>query len=199
MKILIISGFLGSGKTSVVIPLARYIVEHSSSDSEYKVAILENEIGEIGVDDKTLRVGGYQVESIFSGCACCTMAGEVPVAVKRIRDDLSPEWLIMELTGLAYPLKIKNNLHDALGLESRICTVTDAKRWKRLFTPMRNLLSGQLSDADTILINKKDLVDEDTLKEVIDSVGSLNASADIIPVSARNGLDEDICRSVFGL
>lgn len=65
MKVLILSGFLGSGKTTALLKLAHYIVEHSESDSKYKIVILENEVGEVGIDDKLLRSDGYDVENLF--------------------------------------------------------------------------------------------------------------------------------------
>ena len=71
MNFLVVGGFLGSGKTSALLPLARHIVETSASDSTNKVMILENEVGEIGIDDAFLRGGGFQVDTLFSGCACC--------------------------------------------------------------------------------------------------------------------------------
>ena len=67
MKVLILGGFLGSGKTSLLLQLAYYMTGHLSGDKKYQVVILENEIGEEGIDDKLLRGNGYQVENLFSG------------------------------------------------------------------------------------------------------------------------------------
>ena len=77
MKTLILSGFLGSGKTSTLLQLVRYIVEKSTSASQNKVMILENEVGEIGVDDVFLRSGGWEVDTLFSGGVCSTVSGEL--------------------------------------------------------------------------------------------------------------------------
>ena len=63
MKFLIVGGFLGSGKTSFILNLAKYMVNVRGIQ---KVAILENEIGEVGVDDKVLRGSGYRVKGMFS-------------------------------------------------------------------------------------------------------------------------------------
>ena len=88
MKFLIVGGFLGSGKTSFILNLAKYMVNVRGIQ---KVAILENEIGEVGVDDKVLRGSGYQVKGMFSGCVCCTMAGELPINVRMIQHDYDPQ------------------------------------------------------------------------------------------------------------
>lgn len=103
MKVLILGGFLGSGKTSLLLQLAYYMTGHLSGDKKYQVVILENEIGEEGIDDKLLRGNGYQVENLFSGCACCTLSGELLSSVSNIEKQLQPQWLILETTGLAYP------------------------------------------------------------------------------------------------
>ena len=101
-KLLIIGGFLGSGKTSVILQLAKHLVG-PTSDSHAKVVILENEIGTVSIDDKTLSNTGLNVEPMFSGCVCCTMAGELVVNVGSIITRLAPDWIILETTGMAYP------------------------------------------------------------------------------------------------
>ncbi|MBO6010916.1 MAG: hypothetical protein J6P71_03850 [Oscillospiraceae bacterium] len=70
MKVLLLGGFLGSGKTSVLLRLAQYLVSRGEGGS--KVMIIENEIGEVGVDDKLLKSQGLQVRELFAGCACCS-------------------------------------------------------------------------------------------------------------------------------
>lgn len=198
MKALIIGGFLGAGKTSIVLQLARYIVENTVSDSEYKIAIIENEVGEVGVDDVALRGGGYEVKNLFAGCACCTSSGEIPATVEMIRRDLNPEWIVLEPTGVAYPLSIRNTLRDACDTPSTICITIDAKRWQRFLVPMANILTGQLEDASTILINKIDLVSEEELAEIIESVRSYNSTATIIPVCAAEKIDDSVWEHILG-
>ena len=127
MKVLILSGFLGSGKTTALLTLARHIVETSASDRENKVMILENEVGEIGIDDAFLRGGGLKVDTLFSGCACCTVSGEMVTAVDRLRKEYDPEWLILETTGIAYPKKIQETLKTVCNMDSRIAVLVDGK------------------------------------------------------------------------
>ena len=76
MKMIIMGGFLGAGKTSLVLQMARYLAGRNP-DKQAKVVILENEIGEVSIDDKILKSGGFEVQTMFSGCVCCTMAGEL--------------------------------------------------------------------------------------------------------------------------
>lgn len=116
MKVLILGGFLGSGKTTLLLQLARYMVGELQGKSQYKVVILENEVGKEGIDDKLLKGNGFDVENMFNGCGCCTLAGELVGAADRIQTLYQPEWLIVETTGLAYPGLIQDNLKNGMGI-----------------------------------------------------------------------------------
>lgn len=186
MKILLVGGFLGSGKTSFILKLAHHMVEDLGMSN---IVILENEIGEISVDDKVLKGSGYQVKGLFAGCVCCTLAGELPVTINEIHRDIDPEWLIMEATGVAFPYNIRENLEANVDIPCTICCITDAKRWNRLLKPMERLLTHQLKDAKVIFVNKADLVDADTLQQVIESVRSFNDTAEIAAVCASESID----------
>lgn len=107
---------MGSGKTTLLLSLARYLVDSSRSGSVYKVVILENEVGREGIDDKLLRGNGFNVENLFNGCACCTLAGELVSAAYEIEKEYAPDWLIVETTGLAYPGLIQDNLSAGIGM-----------------------------------------------------------------------------------
>ena len=122
-----------------------------------------------------LKSGNYAVENLFAGCACCTLSGSVPGYIQKIQRELNPEWLIFESTGVGYPASIQRTIQNVLGLDSKICIIVDAKRWIRIEKPLEQLLSGQFENADVVLINKKDLVDQETLVRVITSRGSQSA------------------------
>ena len=77
MKFLILGGFLGSGKTTLLMQLARYLTRGSQEEGPSQVMILENEVGNSGVDDKFLKNSGYQVQNLFGGCTCCTLGSEL--------------------------------------------------------------------------------------------------------------------------
>ena len=195
MKFLIIGGFLGSGKTSLLLKLLPYM--HDQLGIEHTV-ILENEIGRVGIDDRVLSGAGYSVRGMFAGCVCCTMAGELSLTVKAIAQDIAPEWIIMEATGMAFPQNVKENLADTLDIHARICCLVDAKRWPRLLKPMEHLLPLQLAEADTVLINKIDLIDDDALTAVRESVtGCCGPETEIIPVSMNNEIDTDIFERIL--
>lgn len=198
MKILILSGFLGSGKTTALMRLVRFMVEHSAPDRENKVMILENEVGEVGIDDTLLRSGGFQVNNLFSGCACCTVSGELVSAVVTIWKEYDPEWLIVETTGIAYPRNMQENLKKALRLDSRIVVLVDASRWNRLLIPMHHLLKGQIEGSDAVLINKTDLVDDATISKIENDIRIFEPGAVIFKISALHDVPDEVWQKTTG-
>lgn len=198
MKVIILGGFLGSGKTSVVLQLAKHVIG-DDSENRTKVVILENEIGEVSIDDKILQNSGYEVANLFSGCVCCTMAGELVLGLHNIIRDFNPELIIMEATGVAYPDNIRKTINLSLpDLDCSITCVTDAKRWLRLLRPMEMLLEGQLDSAEVILINKIDKVDQDTLAMVENSIRTFNHNAQFFNISAAQTIDPIIFEAILG-
>lgn len=163
------------------------------------MVILENEVGREGIDDKLLRGNGFNVENLFNGCACCTLAGELVSAAYEIEKEYAPDWLIVETTGLAYPGLIQDNLLAGIGMESRVCTVVDVSRWKRLMNAMRELFVGQTERADVILMNKTDLVSEQVLNDVERDIAKMNPDAVRIATSAVGHVEDYIWDVVLGV
>ncbi len=199
MNLLIVGGFLGSGKTSILLKLARYI---AGENPEYmsKVVIVENEIGEISVDDKVLSgFGAYSVTNKFSGCVCCTMSGELVSGLNQIQKDMNPELIILEATGVAFPHNIRETVKYSIpDANCRVCCVTDAKRWNRLLIPMGNLLPDQLDSADVILINKVDTVPSETVDAVEQSIRQFNDTARYFRISAASEIAPEVFEAVLG-
>ena len=103
MQIIILGGFLGSGKTSVLLQLAKRLTAQTPG-KENRIAIIENEIGDIGVDDQTLGgSGGYDVQSLFSGCVCCTLTGELLTSIQKLGRYLY-RYGCLSLPGVADPV-----------------------------------------------------------------------------------------------
>lgn len=192
MKTIIVGGFLGAGKTTAVIQLAGFLANQANSTHRTRVVILENEIGEVGVDDMLLRGSGYQVSELFAGCACCTMSGELRGNIRVIQRELDPEWLILEATGVAYPINIKAAVDPLMECPAVICALVDAKRFLRMLRPAGALATAQLTDADVILINKVDLVDEAVLAETERRIRAIGAQGAIVRVCGLQEIDSDV-------
>ena len=193
MNIIILGGFLGSGKTSVLLQLASYLVDKEKDyESETKVAIVENEIGKISIDDRILQDAGYNVKNLFSGCACCSLRGDLITFIDDIQKSLNPKWLIVEATGVAYPGNIRDVVLKYRDIDSYILTIVDSQRWNKIKVGLAKLLIGQLKDSMTILINKTDLIDAEELERVKEDVLSYNEELGILPISAIKEIPEEI-------
>ena len=199
MRIIILGGFLGSGKTSVLLQLARYLVDkEKETASEVKVAIIENEVGDVGIDDKVLSNEGFSVNNLFAGCACCSLSGELVYSIRNIQKELNPGWLIIEATGIAHPGNMQQTIKKGLDRPSYIITIVDAKRWKRLARAMEMMVSGQLEDSSKVLLNKTDLVDGDEVSAVKESIHGYNKSVEIITTNAKEELPAELWEILTG-
>ena len=187
MIVYILGGFLGSGKTSLLMRLATMF-----SERKQKVAILVNESGEIGVDGATLKAQGYDAVELPSGCICCSLAGTLQSALKNITNDIDPDIIIIEPTGLALPHKVKDLVHNACIDEDRdvIIGIADIQRFKDLIKKKEQFFKMQMSNADFVLINKSDLAKPGQIDEITKWMKEQFPDKPIQAISAKN--DENL-------
>jgi G3E family GTPase len=184
VKLLCVSGFLGSGKTTILMQAARALVGAGQS-----VAIVENEIGEIGVDGDVVSELGMPVRELFGGCVCCSLRSGLVETLHDIAAEVAPDWVIMEPTGLALP----GDLVDAVKSwapevdDVRVLTVVDAVRLDMLMDVAAPLIEAQIKAGSVIAVTKIDEVDDATLADVDAKVRALNPSAVVRAVSAAAG------------
>lgn len=176
MKLVVLSGFLGSGKTSVLMPLAHEIVDSCEGGDKGKLVIIENEIGQVGVDNVFTEGGGYTSKELFNGCVCCSILGDLMDCLVDIEKNEDPSWVILETTGLARPADLADGLWAYYDDDMNIttCVVIDASRWMMLVEAegLNELVFDQISDANYVFINKTDLISSEQLKAVQDDVAS---------------------------
>ncbi|WII07530.1 GTPase [Methanomassiliicoccales archaeon LGM-RCC1] len=154
MFVYILGGFLGSGKTTLLMKLASMYTKRG-----LKTALLVNESGEIGVDGATLKAEGYDAIELPDGCICCSLSGTLQTAMKNIEDDIDPDIIIVEPTGLALPHKVKE-LVESSGVDAEgifIIGISDVERFQILIDKKEEFIKRQMVGADFVLINKKDL------------------------------------------
>jgi G3E family GTPase len=194
MRTLILAGFLGAGKTTVLMELASFLVRNGKT-----VVILENEISSAGVDNQLLKSRGFQVRNIFAGCVCCSSAGVLCQDVHTIRQEFAPDWLIVEATGMAFPDAIQESLLRELGISASVLALADASRWKRVLGAMRQFAVSQLKGASMVLVNKIDKVGQEALREATESVEELAPGIPVHPVCAIQPIPETVWKSLPGM
>ncbi|SMC46777.1 GTP-binding protein [Sporomusa malonica] len=194
MRILLFGGFLGSGKTTTILQVAKYITEQKQET----VALIENEIGEAGIDDKLLSDSGLQVRPLFGGCVCCQITSDLITAVREIHDTIKPDWLVIEMTGLAIPGNIAKLINEYCNFYSGFKTITlvDMGRWPELKEILGPLVTGQVEKTDLVIINKADIAGCDQA-EIIKDIKEIVSSAPIMVASAAGKLSHEVLEEVI--
>jgi G3E family GTPase len=189
MKVTQIAGFLGCGKTTLILKLARLVAR----DGEQKVALVVNEIGEIPVDGKVIEESGMQVKDIGGGCICCEVAVTFGKTLTMLYKSFNPDHVLVEPTGVAIPHQVKSaakmGMRDAKVEVGAAVVLFDATRPAELLDldMLGKLVVNQVQDADFLAISKVDAVDEAMLGDVAKRVKEYNDHAEIIFCSAFTG------------
>ena len=186
--ITVISGPLGSGKTT----LLRHIIDTVSR----KIAILMNEFGEISIDAKIIQGKNVEMADLGGGCVCCSLVGEFEAAVNEIIDTVDPDHIVVETTGVAEPDALAFDIQESLPnvrLDG-VVTVIDADGMVK-YPSVGHTTRLQIEGADTILLNKVDLVSESELNAIEEKLHSLNEVASILRTK-RGQVDTDV---LFGI
>src|SRR5688572_26394229 len=180
IPVTILTGFLGAGKTTL---LNRILTEQHGE----KIAVIENEFGETGVDNDILvKDAKEQIVEMNNGCLCCTVRGDLvkilgDLGKKRRQGKLKFDRVIIETTGLANPSPvaqtffIEPSVHDQYLLDA-IVTVVDAKHADRQLDE-NDEARAQVGFADRILVSKTDLVDEEKAKSLMQRLARMNPRA----------------------
>jgi G3E family GTPase len=203
----IVTGFLGSGKTTLV----NYILKEQNT---WKICVVENEFGEVSIDNDLVKENLAAKEDIImldNGCVCCSVRGDLVRTFAMLasrRKDFDA--IIIETTGLADPSPIiftfNSNalIQDNYRIDSVVCLV-DAKHINIHLDEQRpegniNEAEHQIAFADRILLNKLDLVTEEELEDVEDRIKSMNAFATLIKTEkSRAPLDKILNLNSFSL
>ncbi len=190
MDILMISGFLGSGKTTTILSTIDEIIMRRHK----KVVVIVNDFGQIGIDGKVMEKYGLQVREMPSGCICCTLGSDLLATLRDVAEVFGPDLVVIEPTGVADPQAIHDTLklYDGPPISStKIVVIVDAARFAVILKALNRPLMNQLRAADLIVINKSDLVDNGTAESIEKSVREMGIRAPVIAASAATGANLD--------
>lgn len=185
-------GFLGSGKTTVMLQLAR-----AAAASGRKVALVVNEAGEIPIDGKLLMVGGMPVKEIFGGCICCSVVGDFIETLRALKQGAELDWILIEPSGMANAPSLFESLGKHTGVQVARLLVLDGPRLPLLLKAAGPLIQGQLKAAGTILLNKVDALTPQGKADARAVLADLSRNAPVHAVSARAGLPESLLHELL--
>lgn len=175
MRLVVVSGFLGSGKTTLVMALARDLAARG-----YRSCYVVNEAGEVGVDPAVLRDCGLRVWEIAAGCICCQLGADLVSTLAEISSAYEPAVIVVEASGVATPSGITTALqsYHAPSFASRcMVTVVDPTRLHLLLEVMTPLAEAQIREADEVMITKLDVASRAEVAEAVEVVSRLNPGA----------------------
>ncbi len=185
VKIDIISGFLGAGKTTLIKKL------FSSCFTKEKVALIENEFGEIGIDGAFLKESGINIKEINSGCICCSLVGNFEKSLIELIETYPLDRIIIEPSGVG---KLSDIIKACESVEAEtkiniVCTVVDGGKCKMYLKNFGEFYIDQIQQANTIVLSKTDKLTEAKIVEACELIKDYNPTVTIIttPVTELNG------------
>lgn len=176
VKMDIVSGFLGSGKTTLI----RKILQ---SLPEEKIVIIENEYGEIQIDKEVLRVAGFDIYELTNGCVCCSLKEDFRLILRQILEQ-DVDRIIFEPSGIFILSEIFELFQDPVIAEAcelnSVITVVDGVNFYRYAQGVTGFFANQIEGADVLLISKSQLVDLEQVEKIKEELRRMNSQAVII-------------------
>lgn len=181
IKVDIISGFLGAGKTTLIKKLFEGALKNEN------VVLIENEFGEIGIDGSFLKDSGVSIKEINAGCICCSLVGDFASSLKEVIAKYNPERIIIEPSGVG---KLSDIIGAVLNVDASlqiniVATVVDGTKAKVYMKNFGEFFNNQIETAKTILISKLDKASKTKADDALEICKEHNPNANIVttPVS----------------
>ena len=188
IKVDIISGFLGAGKTTLI----KHLLGHVYAGEN--VVLIENEFGEIGIDGGFLKEAGIEIREMNSGCICCSLVGDFGESLKEVVNRYNPDRILIEPSGvgkLSDVVKAVENVADELQLE--ICykvAVIDVSKCKMYLKNFGEFYKNQIENAKTVIFSRTDIAKEGKVEEALHLVKEINDDAAVITTPVCELADE---------
>ena len=176
VKVDIISGFLGAGKTTLI----KKLLGEALHDT--KVVLIENEFGEIGIDGGFLKEAGVEIREMNSGCICCSLSGDFKTALQDVLNTYQPERVIIEPSGvgkLSDVVQAVEAVEAELQISSKVAVV-DVNKCKLYLKNFGEFFLNQVETADTILLSRTGNVSHEKVEQAVALLREHNATATIV-------------------
>lgn len=176
--VLIVSGYLGSGKTSLV----RHLLAHSR-DAGLRVGVVSNELGELGVDAALLVGRDDDYVELAGGCVCCRLSGELIETLEGLRERVQPDRIVVETSGVALPFETQLHLWRpplSEWIEDDVSVVVVNAEQLATGRDLDATFEQQVSSADLLVLNQIDRVEAERLPALTQHLRELEPDAPIL-------------------
>ena len=186
-NIIIISGFLGSGKTTFINKLVKGLSKIEIVKE--KIVIIENEFGDTPIDSSLLS-NDIPISEIYSGCVCCSLKGELKNNIISVIEKYIPEYLLIEPSGISKLSEIISILNELSSIRNdinlfRTFTMIESLAFKEYLNDFGAFYIDQIKYADYIFLNSYDSLQRENKNFLLNKVKENNKSAQIINFDYR--------------
>jgi G3E family GTPase len=195
--ITIITGFLGSGKTTLILNLIPQL------PPSYRLALLKNEFGDLAVDSQLASSQSISgVRELLNGCICCNLVGQLGDALFQLRDTVEPSRIVIETSGSAFPATLAMEVNrisrenPGTFVLDGVITVIDVENWKG-YDDISPTARMQAKYTDLIVFNKHELVDDRKFEDCLDRVGDLEIQTAWVK-SVKGWVDAEVIMGIDG-
>ncbi|KUL98571.1 GTPase [Fusobacterium nucleatum subsp. nucleatum] len=180
MRILLVSGFLGAGKTTFIKELAKNI--------NLEFVVLENEYADIGIDRDFLDEKNLNVWEMSEGCICCSMKGDFKSSIKRIYSEINPEYLIIEPTGVGMLSSIIENIREINNNDIEILsplTLIDITSFNEYLKTFNDFFYDNLKNTGKVILTKLESFNSFDVESIKSEILKTNSNLEIITTDYR--------------
>ena len=181
MKILLVSGFLGAGKTTFIKEMAKNI--------NLEFVVLENEYADIGIDGDFLDEKNLNVWEMSEGCICCSMKGDFKSSIKKIYFEINPEYLVIEPTGVGMLSSIIENIREINNNDIEILsplTLIDITSFNEYLETFNNFFIDNLKNTGKVILTKLENYNPFDIENIKNEISKINNNLEIIIDDYRN-------------
>lgn len=188
--IILFTGFLGSGKTTMLLKTIEIL-----SNKNKKCAIIVNEIGDVGIDNRQMRMLGYEIHDLFGGCVCCSMKVTLEVTINHLLEEYEDlDYILFEPSGMANPLSMYPSITNCGYNDKEILNIfiLDPTRISLYEKRMNQLFSDSVNLARCVLVNKIDQANRAEIEAAEKMVFGLNPGMRIFKMDLNKELNQEL-------
>jgi len=191
IKLDIISGFLGAGKTTFI----RKILKAFEKVDE-KIVVIVNEFGDIGIDGDLIKRDGYELYEISKGCLCCSLKEDFSLVLEKLAGELSPDRVLLEPSGIfvvqeAFEIMKQDRLVDKYTIDNLI-TIVDSLNFYKSYERTGLFLEKQIQSASKLLLSKTQYLKPEEIHKIVKKLRVMNEKAKIYEKNWQQYIREEI-------